>query len=787
MQRRPLGLVLALAVSLIGGTASIATAAPITPVNAQHINVGLAPAKVTKKTTANLNLRKSANTKAASWLVIPKNTTLTILKTSGKWSQVSYKSKTGWVSNDYLSTSVAKPAAGKTYNYTKSFVALKASASAGSKTLLDLQRRTKVEVTGKSGSWVKIVASGKTGFVPATALDKSNPAATYRWSNGNQKAYASNKTTAKVLTTLSNNTRVEWLRTSGSWQQVKTSAGIAWVPSKNLATKEIKPAPKVYNFTKSYVDVKTTAVSSSKTVVSIHRQSKVEVLGKSGSWVKIAVSGKTGFVPASTLQTSNPAAVYRWANGSQKVYKSTNTNSQSITTLKHNTKITWLRTSGSWQQVRTSAGVGWVPSKNLATQEIKPAPKVYNFTKSYVDVKTTAASSSKTVISIHRQSKVEVLGKSGSWVKIVVSGRTGFVPASTLQASNPAVINRWVKGSQRVFASASTSAKSIATLPQNTKIEWLRTSGSWQQVKTSAGIGWIQTVNLSTAFINPPAPKFDSARWTTANLNIRQAGSSTAASLGVIPAGEKVMMATTVSGWAHVKSSKGTGWASTAFLSTSPLSSDKNEPETENKPAGTQYRWTKANLNLRVSNSATATVINVVPMGEKITYLEAKSGWARVKTSVGTGWVSEDYLSTSVVTPPPPVGQLQPDTLAVIDAVKARYGKYVSSFGGIRSGSTGHSTGKATDIMIKDYKNPVSISNGDEIVDFLIRNQKELGISYIIWQDKIWLGNYLGWQEYSTSGKYGTQFAGNWNDTTKHLDHIHAETYGNQATGGPLK
>ena len=656
MQRRPLGLVLALAVSLIGGTASIATAAPLAPTNAHHVHLGAAAAKTTKKTIANLNLRKSASTKSASWLVIPKNTTLAILKTSGTWSQVTYKAKTGWVSSDYLSVSIAKPAAGKTYNYTKSFVSLKAAA-----------------------------------------------------------------------------------------------------------------------------------LTSSQSVLDLHRQSKVEVLGKSGSWVKVAVSGKTGFVPASSLQASNPAAVYRWTNGNQKVYKSAATSSQAFTTLKHNTKITWLRTTGAWQQVRTSAGIGWVPSKGLATSEIKPAPKVYNFVKSYVEVNATAAASSKTVVALHRQSKVEVLGKSGSWVKITSSGKTGFVPASSLQASNPATVYRWVKGSQRVFAGASTSSKTVATLPQNSKIEWLRTSGSWQQVKTGAGIGWIQGTNLSNAAAKPPmppTPKYETERWTTDYVNLRTAGSPTATPLGVVPIAEKVMMATTVNGWSQVKTSRGTGWMSAAYLSATPAPA--KDPVADYKPAGTQYRWTTANLNLRTGNATFWPAVAVVPKGEKLSVLESSNGWARVKTSVGEGWVSASYLSTAPVGQSA-IGTMQPDTLAVIEAVKARYGVHVSSFGGIRAGSTGHSSGKATDIMIKDYKNPSSIRKGDEIVDFLIRNQKELGISYVIWQDKIWLGNYLGWQEYSASGKYGNQFTGNWNDTTKHLDHIHAETYGNQATGGPLK
>ena len=54
------------------------------------------------KTTANLNMRKSANTKAAKILTIPKGKQVTYISKSGSWFKVKYGTKTGYVSSSYL-------------------------------------------------------------------------------------------------------------------------------------------------------------------------------------------------------------------------------------------------------------------------------------------------------------------------------------------------------------------------------------------------------------------------------------------------------------------------------------------------------------------------------------------------------------------------------------------------------------------------------------------------------------------------------------------------------------
>lgn len=129
---------------------------------------------------------------------------------------------------------------------------------------------------------------------------------------------------------------------------------------------------------------------------------------------------------------------------------------------------------------------------------------------------------------------------------------------------------------------------------------------------------------------------------------------------------------------------------------------------------------------------------------------------------------------------------LKPDTQAVQHATIKYFGEYVYAMGGYRAGSKGHSGRIATDLMIDKYKTPQGVANGDKMAAFFLENREALGVSYIIWQDKIWLGASTGWQAYSGSGKYGNQFAGNWNDTTKHLDHLHVEVHGDRGTGGDL-
>ncbi len=65
-------------------------------------------------TTSSVNLRKSASTSARKLDTIPRGASITVLKLSGSWANVTYDGQTGWVVKDYIrvATIVASPLPG---------------------------------------------------------------------------------------------------------------------------------------------------------------------------------------------------------------------------------------------------------------------------------------------------------------------------------------------------------------------------------------------------------------------------------------------------------------------------------------------------------------------------------------------------------------------------------------------------------------------------------------------------------------------------------------------------
>lgn len=123
----------------------------------------------------------------------------------------------------------------------------------------------------------------------------------------------------------------------------------------------------------------------------------------------------------------------------------------------------------------------------------------------------------------------------------------------------------------------------------------------------------------------------------------------------------------------------------------------------------------------------------------------------------------------------------QPDTLR---AARCIYGTFQSRgiediLGpGQRPNKSDHTEGKAADVMIPKWNTPKGKKLGDAVAAFAIKYQKELGVTYIIWDVKI-INVARGetkWRDY-------THPNGNANPTVRHEDHVHISFKGNGGTG----
>jgi peptidoglycan hydrolase CwlO-like protein len=104
-------------------------------------------------------------------------------------------------------------------------------------------------------------------------------------------------------------------------------------------------------------------------------------------------------------------------------------------------------------------------------------------------------------------------------------------------------------------------------------------------------------------------------------------------------------------------------------------------------------------------------------------------------------------------------GGVQPHVAEAGCAVRAEFG--IQEIYGVRAGNPGdHGNGLALDFMVYE-----DTALGDQVADYLLANQEEFGIYYLIWKQRINFGD--GWQYMEDRGS----------PTANHYDHVHASFY----------
>jgi len=248
-----------------------------------------------------------------------------------------------------------------------------------------------------------------------------------------------------------------------------------------------------------------------------------------------------------------------------------------------------------------------------------------------------------------------------------------------------------------------------------------------------------------------------------------------------------------------------TARATAVALSTS-RSADRGElPTTDDLAAAPEpepevigKRYSTVALNVRTRPNADARVVTTLAVGDRIKVTDVKEdGWRQVLLKGDTRWVKAVYLSRTK--PPKPttsdsgggvatasdsgggvstasgsgggvstaacsngssISGVGANASAVHRAVCNRYPQ-ITSYGGYRPGGGSHGSGRAVDIMI-------SGSTGWDVAYWLRANASQLGITEIIYSQRIWTTQRAGegWRGMSDRGS----------TTANHYDHVHVTT-----------
>jgi hypothetical protein len=210
----------------------------------------------------------------------------------------------------------------------------------------------------------------------------------------------------------------------------------------------------------------------------------------------------------------------------------------------------------------------------------------------------------------------------------------------------------------------------------------------------------------------------------------------------------------------------------------------------------TKRKFATADLNVWSGPGEKYKLRTELELGSKlaVTGVETK-GWAQIVFKDTFAWVNADYVakhkpepeqdaekaedaaadlatgSGGVTEAPCPLGSgveagLTPDAIRVYRSVCAQFPS-VTSYGGVRADSGEHGTGQALDIMVTG-------STGDAIAEWVRANASALGVSEVLWAQRIWTveRSSEGWRYFEDRGSA----------TANHFDHVHVTVYG--SSGG---
>lgn len=184
-------------------------------------------------------------------------------------------------------------------------------------------------------------------------------------------------------------------------------------------------------------------------------------------------------------------------------------------------------------------------------------------------------------------------------------------------------------------------------------------------------------------------------------------------------------------------------------------------------------RTTTATLNLRAGPGRSYRVLKVMRKGIRVTLTgRTGNGFAQVRNGSATGWASTRYLSPAKAsTRPAPAPRstvtpkgLKPNAAKTSNAAVAKFPRIKTVYG-VRPGAGDHSTGRALDLMVPNYRSASGKRLGGDLAAWAKGNAKSLGISYVIWNQRIW--------SVSRSREGWRAMAGRGSDSANHKDHVH--------------
>ena len=414
----------------------------------------------------------------------------------------------------------------------------------------------------------------------------------------------------------------------------------------------------------------------------------------------------------------------------------------------------------------------------LSTQVASAAPTQMTATVG-VNIRSGPSTKAAIVSGLYRGQTVTAISSSRGWTKIRFAGSAAHVASQYLTKGSKLPPPRRIgSGTVKITTTAlnlrtgpGLSYKVIKVLKAGTRVTMTgKTARGWAQLVNGKSTGWSSTQYLASAATGRPA--IIGTRVATADLDIRTTSDANARTVAEVKKGTSLSVTGAIqNGRAQIIYKDAIRWVTARYLTK--LKSTLPSPPKLPKISGTRYAT--ATLNVRSTFADKYRLISEVPRGTKLSITGVvKNGRMQIIFDKAVRWVTAKYLSKSAPRSTPPSWRavergLQPNAIKVHRAARAKFPQ-IKTYYTLRAGVfTDHSTGRALDLMIPNYKSSSGKVLGYKVAAWAKANAKPLGINYVIWNQHIWniTRDSEGWRYMADRG----------GDSANHKNHVHITVF----------
>src|SRR5829696_493808 len=416
-------------------------------------------------------------------------------------------------------------------------------------------------------------------------------------------------------------------------------------------------------------------------------------------------------------------------------------------------------------------GLMWPQTASAATTQMTAAVGL--------NIRSGPSTSSAILGGLYRGQTVSAISSSQGWTKITFAGSTAYVASRYLtKGKDLPPPSRIGAGTVKVTTTAlnlrsgpGLSYRVIKVLKEGTRVTMTgKTARGWAQLVNGKSTGWSSMQYLASSMNGRPA--VIGKRVATADLDIRTTSGANARTVAEVKKGTALSVTGAIQNGRAQIIYKGTvRWVTAKYLKK--LTSNLPSPPKLPKITGTRYAT--ATLDIRSTYADKYRLITEIPRGAKLKITGVvKNGRIQIIFDKAVRWVTAKYLSKSVPRGMPASWRavergLKPNAIKVHRATRAKFPQ-ITTYYTLRAGVfTDHSTGRALDLMIPNYRSASGKALGYEVAAWAKANAKSLGINYVIWNQHIWnvTRDSEGWRFMADRG----------GDSANHKDHVHITVF----------